>query len=323
MQRFLNRRKAKMNAKQKKESWLTKTWAAALLALGCCALWGSAFPCIKIGYRLFEIPSDDTAAQILFAGCRFTLAGMLAVLAGSVIQRRFLVLKRSSWGMAVKLSIFQTILQYFLFYIGLANTTGVKASIINGCNVFIALLVAGLIFKMEKITWKKLAGCLLGFAGVVLVNLSGEMNLNISLKGEGFILLSTVAYAVSSVLIKQYSQKENPVALSGFQFMFGGIVMICGGLLMGGRLHQMTGQGLAVLFYLGFLSAAAYSVWSILLKYNPVSRITVFGFSTPVFGVLLSALLLQEGDQAAGAATVAALALVSAGIFIAQKEEKK
>ena len=35
---------------------------------------GSAFPCVKIGYRLFEITSEDVATQILFAGCRFTLA---------------------------------------------------------------------------------------------------------------------------------------------------------------------------------------------------------------------------------------------------------
>lgn len=304
-----------------KNNWLTKTWVVGLLALFCCALWGSAFPMIKIGYRLFSIPSEDTAAQILFAGCRFTLAGIFAVLGGSVAGRRLLIPQKTSWGMVWKLSVFQTMLQYFLFYVGLANTTGVKASIIEGSNVFIAILIAALVFRMEKITWRKLAGCILGFAGVVIINLGGGgMDLNFRFNGEGFILLSTVAYAVSSVLSKRYSQKENPVTLSGYQFIVGGMVMILTGLASGGRLGQISSAGTGVLIYLSFLSAAAYSVWSILLKYNPVSKVAVFGFSNPVFGVLLSALLLNEADQAKGMTSLIALVLVSAGIYISVGE---
>ena len=52
--------------------------------LVCCALWGSAFPCIKIGYGLFGIPAHDSASQLLFAGLRFTLAGMLVIVGMSV-----------------------------------------------------------------------------------------------------------------------------------------------------------------------------------------------------------------------------------------------
>ena len=63
-----------------KESTMRKTWVVCLLAMICCLLWGSAFPCIKVGYKLFQVDSTDTAAQILFAGCRFTLAGVLVIL---------------------------------------------------------------------------------------------------------------------------------------------------------------------------------------------------------------------------------------------------
>ena len=74
-----------------------------------------------------------------------------------------------------------------------------------------------------------------------------------------------------------------------------------------------------LLFYLAFLSAAASTLWGILLKYNPVSKIAVFGFMNPVFGVLLSALLLREGRQALGMKSVAALLLVCAGIYIVNR----
>jgi drug/metabolite transporter (DMT)-like permease len=42
-----------------------------------------------------------------------------------------------------------------------------------------------------------------------------------------------------------------------------------------------------MLLYLALVSAVAYSLWGILLKYNPISRVAVFGFMTPVFGVIL------------------------------------
>lgn len=48
-----------------KQEWMQKTVVVWFGALLCCLLWGSAFPCIKIGYRLFEVDAADTASQIL------------------------------------------------------------------------------------------------------------------------------------------------------------------------------------------------------------------------------------------------------------------
>jgi hypothetical protein len=41
-----------------KEKFMQKTIVVWLGAFFCCLLWGSAFPCIKIGYRLFDIPAN-------------------------------------------------------------------------------------------------------------------------------------------------------------------------------------------------------------------------------------------------------------------------
>lgn len=308
-----------------KKNRMQSTFVVWLGALICCALWGSAFPCIKIGYQMFEIPQDAVATQILFAGLRFTLAGILVILIGSVLSGNLLKINRQNSPKILKLSLLQTVLQYLFFYIGLANTTGVKASIIEGINVFIAIFVASLIFRQEKLTMGKLAGCLIGFAGVVLVNLNGNgLDMSFHLNGEGFIFLSTVAYAFSSVYLKRYSKTENPVLLSGWQFISGGLVMTIMGLLMGGKITKVTATGIAMLFYLACISAVAYSLWGILLKYNPVSRVAVFGFMNPVFGVILSAFLLGEREQASGIKSIIALILVSIGIYITAKvkEEK-
>lgn len=297
--------------------WLTRGYVVCFLAMICCFLWGSAFPCIKIGYRLFSIPADSVGSQILFAGYRFFLAGILAVLIGSLINRRFLFPKRSSWGMVIRLGLVQTVLQYLLFYIGLANTTGVKSSIIEASNVFLAILCACLITKTEKLTISKMAGCLIGFAGVVLINLNDSgFDGTLHLYGEGAILGSAISYAISSVMIKSYSRKENPVTLSGWQFILGGLILIAAGFCMGGTVKGFTPASTLLLLYLAFVSAAAYSLWGTLLKYNPVGRVSIYGFMNPVCGVLLSALLLNESSQAFGPVGLAALLLVCTGIFI-------
>lgn len=311
-----------MNKKNTKEQWLQKKSIVCLGALLCCALWGSAFPCIKIGYRLFNIASSDTAAQILFAGCRFTLAGVLTVVMGSAISRQFLYPEKAALGKVLCLSMLQTVLQYLFFYIGLAHTSGVKASIIEAMNVFVSILVASLIFRQERLTWKKALGCVIGFAGVVLINLSG-VNMSMSVMGEGFIFISTIAYAFSAVLIKRFSSEYNPVTLSGYQFIVGGIILIASGALMGGRITAVSGPALALLLYMAFLSAVAYTLWGILLKHNPVSRVSVFGFMNPVFGVLLSAVLLGETDQASGITGIVSLVLVCMGIYIVNLQERE
>ena len=301
---------------------LTKIPVVCLLTLICCFLWGSAFPVVKIGYRMFSIGASDTASQILFAGIRFTLAGILVILFGSLASRKLLLPRRSALVPIGLLSLAQTIIQYFFFYIGLANTTGVKSSIINASSTFFAILMSSLLFRYEKLTRVKLLGCAAGFAGVILINLAGgSFDFHMRLTGEGFILIAALSYALSSVLVKKFSARENPVMLSGWQFIVGGLMLGAGGAAMGGRVSGFTIPSSLLLLYMAMISAVAYSLWGILLKYNPVSRIAVFGFMNPVFGVILSALLLGENNQAFSLYGLAALILVSLGIFLVNRKD--
>lgn len=304
----------------KDKNFLERTFVVCLLAMLCCFLWGSAFPCIKIGYQMFQISSDQTMSQILFAGVRFTLAGILVILFGSILSRKILLPKRSSCKNILIICLFQTVIQYLFFYIGMAHTSGVKASIVEASNVFLAILVANLIFHQEKLTFSKILGCVIGFAGVILINLTGSgLEGGMTMTGEGFILLSAAAYAVSSVLIKRFSVYENPVVISGYQFMIGGLIMIVVGLVGGGSLHPTSPASALMMLYMALISAVAYTIWGILLKYNPVSRVAVFGFMNPVFGVVLSALLLKEYSQIPFLQCAVSLVLVCLGIYIVNK----
>lgn len=303
----------------KENKIITKPLGIALLACVCCLLWGSATPAIKIGYEVFGIQSNDIASRILFAGVRFILAGILTAIFGSIISGKLLFPQKSSWGMIGKLSLVQTVFQYIFFYMGLAYTTGVKSSIINGSQSFLAILIACLIFRYEKLTLQKFIGCLIGFAGVIIINFDPSgLSGGFTFRGEGAILIAATAYALSSALVKKYSQKENPVILSGYQFILGGIIMTIVGLLMGGVLTGWAFKSILLLIYLALISSVAYSIWGILLKYNPVGKVAVYSFTNPIFSVLLSFAFLGE-TSSFGAELIIALILVCAGIYLVNK----
>lgn len=313
-----------MNEMQKSKSLFSNIWVVSLGAALCCFLWGSATPAIKTGYALFSIAANDTASVVLFAGIRFFFAGICTVLFGSLLQKKILVPRSvDSFRKVAALGMVQTILQYFFFYGGLTRCAGVKSSVILATNVFASLLIAALIFKQEKLTWYKILGCIVGFAGVVLVTVAGkEVDYKITFGGEGFIFLSSVCYGFSGCLVKLFSREENTVMLSGCQFIFGGAVMAFTGLCLGGRLSSFSGAGFLLLCYLILVSAVAYTLWGLLLSHNDVSRVVIFGFLNPVFGVILSTIFLHEQSQT-GFVTIISLILVCVGIFVVNYRKQK
>ena len=104
-------------------------------------------------------------------------------------------------------------------------------------------------------------GTILGFAGVVIINVVGTtLDFNMSFSGEGLIFVAALSSAFSSAFIKKFSKSTDVVMLSGYQFFVGGIVMIVIGSAMGGKLNFASCQGGLLLFYMGFISAAAYTI---------------------------------------------------------------
>lgn len=301
-----------------KKSIVQNPKAVAILALFCCALWGSAFPCVKIGYQLFSI--SGAGSRILFAGYRFFLAGILTFFISSLIERRVIKMKKSSVPYVFGQGILQTTIQYVFFYLGLAYTTGAKASVINASSVFFSIIAAHFLVKNENISLRKSLGCIIGFLGVIIVNLTPDaMESGFNWMGEGFVLICSAAYGISTVTLKLMSDKEAPTTITAYQLLFGGAVLMLIGFLTGGEVNGFTLESSFLLLYLAFISAAAFSIWTVLLKYNSVGKVTVFGFTIPVFGTLLSAIILHEDIFSLN--SLFSLFLVSIGIYIVNTSE--
>ncbi len=305
--------------KRTNENIFTKYYMLALFALFACFLWGSAFPSIKIGYELFSITSSFE--KITFAGLRFLLSSLL-IFAFCLITRRKLKLSRKNLYYLIGLGLVQTTIQYILFYIGLSNTTGTKGSILAATNTLFSVLLVPLFFKNDKLNIKKVIGLILGFMGVVVINLANASSeLGFNFMGDGFIILSSFMGAIGGIYTKKLTKDIDAFLISGYQLFIGSIFLIGVGLAGGTNEMVFSAKGLALLLYLGFVSAAAFSIWTILLKYNSVSRVTIYKFTIPLFGVLLSYIFLKE--RLMGINTIISIVLVSLSIILISLEKEK
>lgn len=290
----------------------------ALAALFCCALWGVATPIVKLGYAYLD--ADHVPSLLLWAGLQFVISGVLTVGIYSLVSKRLVYPQKKNMKGVALIAVLQTVLQYTLLYIGLQNTTSVKGAILKSTDVFMVALLAGLVFRTEKLTAKKLISCIIGFAGIVIMNLDG-LSLNVSPLGDGFVLLAIASYSVAVIMTRMFARDEDPIVLCGYQMALGGIVMLLLGIVFQGKMDLLG--ILPYLLGLAALYAVSYTVWTVLLKHNPASSITIYSFMTPVFGVIFSAVLLTEAQGVAFGNLVVSLVLICLGIILWGYEKKK
>ena len=290
-----------------------------ILAVLATFLWGSAYPCIKIGYELFEIAADDLGSKFLFAGIRFVMAGLMVLAFTALKQPKDCIPKKNMAGRLVLLGILQTTIQYIFFYIGLANTTGAKSAIINSLTAFFPIVLAPLFFRDDRLTVKKGLGCLIGLAGIVIINLDGSGLGGFKLTGEGFAVFAAMAQSLASIYSKKLARYMNVMTITGYQLFIGGILLAAAGVLTGGTLTAVW-QGVLLLLYMAALSAVAFTVWTFLLSHNPVSSVSIYNLLIPVFGTVLSGIFLQENIMTW--THLISIVLVCMGIVLVNRKQK-
>lgn len=302
-----------------KEIFTDKKFVAVIATL-CCLLWGSAYPAVKSGYILFDISAGDIPSKIVFAGYRFTAAGIVLLVIAQRYGKNVFKLSKKNISNLLLLGIVQTTLQYIFFYIGIANTTGVKSSIMNSTVTFFSVILAHYIYINDKLNMQKIAGCIAGFIGVIIVNFSGDLlSFSFSFLGEGFLVIAAFVFSVGAIYGKRLTKSMDVMVVTGYSLFMGGIILILIGVFYGGRVNHFTMASSSLLIYLALLSSAAFSLWNLLLKYNKVSLVSIFNFLTPIFGVILSAVFL--GENIFEYKNIIALILVCLGICMVNYEK--
>lgn len=298
-----------------KEKIFTNKKYIILIAIVATLLWGSAYPSIKVGYLLFEISANDIGGKLLFAGYRFLLAGIFVLIYEIIFASKNIKINKKDLKEVTILGLLQTSLQYLFFYIGLAYTLGSIGSILNSIGTFISIILAHFIYKNDKIDNSKILGCIVGFVGLILVNLDGTtIYLKFSFLGEGFIIIAAILSSISSIYSKKITANKSASLVTGYQLAIGGLILIISGYLYGGKLNNISYDGILLLIYMALLSSVAFGLWSQLLKYNKISTISVYNLLIPIFGTLLSGIILKENIYSFN--KVISLVFVTLGIYL-------
>lgn len=306
--------------KSRLDAFFSLPAAAVVFSVVCNLLWGCAFPFIKLGYRLFAIDTADTPSILCFAGVRFMVSSVLVLAFAALAQRRVPPLPRGrSLAACCALGLWQTSAQYTFFYMAAALLTGALGTIINSSSSFMGVILAHFLYgKSDRLTLRKTLGCVIGFAGV-LAAAGGEGSG--SARGIVYILLAAAIFASSGPMNKAVTQSADSFAACAVNLGVGGFVLLALGLALGGSLHPQSAMALPVLAFLAFISGAGYVLWALLMKNNPVSRISVFNLLIPVVATLLSAVL--NGEALFEWRYLAAMALVCSGIWLVNRPAKE
>ena len=214
-------------------------WVAGL-ALTAAILWGWAYPLIKLGFAEFQITPDMTGSKMLFAGIRFCISGLIILSVARATHRRFAVSKGRDWWYVLLFSLLNTTFHYAFFYFGLSHSDGARAAILNSMGVFTVVIFACMFFKSDKMTMRKALGCILGFIGILALNLGGKESGHFTWLGDGMIILNALCSAFASLMTRGLGKRVDVFVGTGYSLALGGALLILPALLMGGVLPNVT-----------------------------------------------------------------------------------
>ena len=202
------------------------------------------------------------------------------------------------------------ILSQTALFIGLTMTSAGRAAILFNMQPFFTLLLLPLLVPAERLTLRRWAGTGIAFGGVALV-LAERGVAGGSLFGDLLVLVSALGWTGNVILNKRTPRDVNPVAVIFWNAVAAIPVFVFLGLAFeSGATWHFSASALASVLYLGTVAAGLGFVLIVWLTINySASRVNVFVFLSPVFGVLIGWTMLGEPislQQALGAAAVAA-----------------
>jgi len=262
---------------------------ARIVWLILCGIWGSTWLFIKLG--LADLP------PLTFAGIRFVLASLILsvlILARGVRWPR----SRSDWILIAIVGLLQFSLNYGLVFWGEQYISSGLAAVLQSTFPAFGLVIAHLYLPYERLTTAKVAGVLLGVAGVVVI-FSDQLTFagHMALLGSIALVLSALFGSYSNVLVKAYGTQIDPQVLAAGQMVCGFPPLLLLGIATEGnplRFHwtRMALLSLAYLVVVGSVIAFALYYW--LVRHMDVTKTMLIALVTPVVAVVIGMIVLHE-----------------------------
>jgi drug/metabolite transporter (DMT)-like permease len=264
-----------------------RVWLAfALLSL----IWGSSYLFIRIADQ--QISALAVVALRLFFGAAAITLIALVLRAELRVPRRALVT-------LVALSVVNTTAPFLLITWGEKTIDSGLAAVLNSTTPIFSLFIAHLALRDERITPARIAGVIVGFAGVVLL-LSRDLSASgIHWSGavsQGAVILASACYALAAVSARRWLKGVHSMTISTYTLWFAGTEAVILSLIFSppplASLHPKT---LLAVVWLGVLgSAVAYLLYYFIIMTWGASRATLVTYVVPAIGLVLGAIFLGE-----------------------------
>jgi len=269
-----------------------------------CTLFGGNAVAIKLS--LYGIDVLATAAM------RFGAASVVIALWARATGQTFRVPPHRR-AVVVLLSLIFTV-QLSLFYLGLSRTFASRATLLINLQPFVLMLLAHRFIPGDTITYRKVAGMLLGFAGVAFVFLDRPDVAAPLRSGDLLVLAACLIWAFNAILVKRVIADLRPFHVVLYPMLLAAPLM-AGASLIHGRplIRHLDAAVIGGVLYQSFVTASfGFLAWNHLLKRYGAVAMHSFLFIMPVSGVALGGLLLGEPISVR---LVAALLLIAAGLL--------
>ena len=290
-----------------------------LLSLLVMALWGSLFPCIKLGYKAFAIESSDIPSILMFAGSRFTICGVIICAIALIKKDKIADPKNKSIGIILLAGLFTIILHYAFLYIGISTTDSSKTALIKQLGSLLYVCFAFLFIQGETFSVWKIVGAIVGFLGIIAINFNPD-GISFAL-GDILIVLASVCTVAGNIFTKKIAANNSPFWITGISQLAGGIVLTIIALIMGANFLAFNWRAFGVFAYICSASMAGYLLWNYILKTSDLSNMFIIKFAEPLFACVFGAILLKENIFQWQ--YLIAFILISIGIMLGNKKEEK
>ena len=263
-------------------------------------VWGSTWLAIKIGL--------ESITPVFGVALRFTLAS--AVLYAILRARGGRIpFNRETMPVFLLLGFSSFSLPFVLVYWGEQYTGSGLASILFGTYPFVVAVFSHLTLPGERLNSFKIAGTLLGFAGIVVIFWSDLSAGTAAFPGMAAIVLSTVLQGFSLVTVKRIARHIPPVEMTlGGMIVSVAVLWVMAFAFEDPGAQRFDAAGIGSILYLGtFGSVLTFVMYYWLLKRVEALFLSLTSFLTPILAVVLGAIFLDEtlhGRVYAGGAMV-------------------
>lgn len=269
-------------------------------------VWGSSYVAMKIGVQHL--------APALFAGVRFTLAGILLVAIAALRGARFPT-RATQWKHILAMGVLTILISNGINNWAIQWVPSNQSALINATSAFWIAGFGTFGPRGHSLSSRARAGLVVGFLGAALI-LWPRTGLSFEALGPQLaIVVACISWAIGTLYYRSVKVETDPLMFTSLQMLTGGLMLLAAGAVTGSLgAWQWSCPGVGTLLYLTlFSSCLAYTAYAWLMVNTTPVRLATYSYVNPAVAALLGWLVLHEQLSAM---QIVGMVVILAGVML-------